>query len=169
MRTSQVERSIESTGSPDRRITSGTSCSRLDRRPPSSLPARRQGVYTHHTCGPPPLTTRIPHFHLCTCMCDRLSVREPPSTVYRAYLRVPLSMGTGPYVLWIRACRFPSLCSPRGPTSLPYFFIPSSHSFSLSPSPCTSIYLVAAPPDALVPYSPSSDDQSRVRCRSCSR
>ena len=55
MRASQVERSIESTGSPDRRrITSETSCSRLHRRPPSSLPARRYGVYTHHTCGPPP-------------------------------------------------------------------------------------------------------------------
>lgn len=170
---------IESTGSRDRRITSETSCSRLDRRPPSSLPGRRgrHGVYTHHTCGPPPCALASLHLHLCTCVCDRLPVREPPSPVYRAYLRLPLSMGTGPYVLWIRTCRFPSPCpsrrahfaaaAPSTPRSLlSPFSLTLLPSFSLSPgqiASCLSISPVRCSsrcPCALLPF---LGDQSRGR------
>lgn len=62
--------------------------SALDRRPPSSLPgrrARRHGVYTHHTCGPPPekeTTVSVPP-RASTCVCVPTAC-ERPERVHRA-------------------------------------------------------------------------------------
>lgn len=121
--------------------------SALDRRPPSSLPgrrARRHGVYTHHTCGPPPekeTTVSVPPRASPPAYACRLRV-----SVQREYIeRVPVGLSvsplalllslfalslsiscslsfsrygrTGPYVLWIRTRRFP-LPYPRFSCSL---------------------------------------------------
>lgn len=88
-------------------------------------------IHTPHVWSPTLTTLAYPtssYARACATVCLCVSHR-PQSTVYRAYLRVPLSMGTGPYVLWIRTCRFPSSCPPRGPTSLPYSFLRSSFLF----------------------------------------
>lgn len=81
---------------------------------------------------------------------------RPP--VYRAYLRVPLSMGTGPYVLWIRTCRFPSPPPSHRPgpllSPIPFFlrsFLfhpyrpPHSLSLSLSPFPLSLLHQLRTP------------------------